>query len=114
MPINVRDLIWRIVRIPLLFVCLPFYEQKYLKGRWFDKCDVGWRWAIKGIFSQKLMGKNRRIPWPVSSEAYTDRNIEFDPDDLNNFQSPGTYFQCFSAKIIIGKGTIIGPNVGSL
>jgi len=40
------------------------------------------------------------------------RNIDFNIDDLNNFQSPGCYFQNFSAKIILGKGTYIAPNVG--
>jgi len=39
-------------------------------------------------------------------------NILFHPDDLNNFQSPGTYFQNLHAKIVIGKGSYIGPNVG--
>jgi len=33
-------------------------------------------------------------------------------DDLNNFQSPGTYFQNFKGKIILGRGCYIAPNVG--
>jgi acetyltransferase-like isoleucine patch superfamily enzyme len=40
------------------------------------------------------------------------RNIHFDPDDLNNFQTPGTYFQNFKGNIYIGKGSYIAPNVG--
>ena len=39
-------------------------------------------------------------------------NIEFDPDDLCNFQNSGIYFQNFSAKIILKKGCLISPNVG--
>ena len=39
-------------------------------------------------------------------------NIKFHPDDLNNFQSPGIYLQNFSAKIVLGRGTYIAPNVG--
>jgi len=39
-------------------------------------------------------------------------SIIFDVDDLNNFQSPGCYFQCNEGKIYIGKGTYIGPNTG--
>jgi acetyltransferase-like isoleucine patch superfamily enzyme len=39
-------------------------------------------------------------------------NISFHPDDLNNFQSPGTYIQNFKGKITIGHGSYIGPNVG--
>lgn len=33
-------------------------------------------------------------------------------DDLNNFQSPGVYFQNFKGKITIGHGSYIAPNVG--
>lgn len=36
----------------------------------------------------------------------------FHPDDINNFQGFGNYYQNFTAKIIIGKGTYIAPNVG--
>jgi acetyltransferase-like isoleucine patch superfamily enzyme len=39
-------------------------------------------------------------------------NISFHPDDLNNFQTFGCYFQCFSGSITIGRGTYIAPNVG--
>jgi acetyltransferase-like isoleucine patch superfamily enzyme len=39
-------------------------------------------------------------------------NISFHPDDLNNFQSPGTYIQNFKGKITIGYGSYIAPNVG--
>ena len=31
---------------------------------------------------------------------------------MNNFQGFGNYFQNFSAKIVIGRGTYIAPNVG--
>ncbi|MBQ9417656.1 MAG: hypothetical protein IJU19_03660 [Bacteroidales bacterium] len=39
------------------------------------------------------------------------QNIRFHPDDLNNFQSFGVYYQAF-APITIGRGTYIAPNVG--
>ena len=38
-------------------------------------------------------------------------NIVFHPDDLNNFQTTGNYFQAIG-KITIGHGTFIAPNVG--
>ena len=38
-------------------------------------------------------------------------NITFHPDDLNNFQTFGNYFQALG-KITIGHGTWIAPNVG--
>jgi acetyltransferase-like isoleucine patch superfamily enzyme len=40
------------------------------------------------------------------------QNIEFDMNNLNIFQTPGCYWQNHKAKIIIGKGCYIAPNVG--
>jgi len=61
-----------------------------------------------------LLGFNAHIPWPVSPfvRISDPKNIEFDPDDINNFQTYGTYFQNFSGRIVIGKGTYIAQNVG--
>jgi acetyltransferase-like isoleucine patch superfamily enzyme len=39
-------------------------------------------------------------------------NIDFHPDDLNNFQMGGTYFANPEGRVVIGRGTLIGPNVG--
>lgn len=36
----------------------------------------------------------------------------FDPDDMQNFQGPGNYFQGIDGKIIIGKGSMIAPGSG--
>ncbi|MEN6612824.1 MAG: acyltransferase [Armatimonadota bacterium] len=60
------------------------------------------------------MGFNRHVPWPVSPcimVAYP-RNIEFHPDDINNFQTIGCYFRASEAKIKIGRGSYIAPGVG--
>lgn len=38
--------------------------------------------------------------------------IEFSVNDLHIFQDSGIYFQAINAKIRIGEGTWIGPNVG--
>jgi acetyltransferase-like isoleucine patch superfamily enzyme len=87
----------------------------YLKGKHFKgvRCE-GWVWATGGFLFQKVFGFNRDVPWPVSPriQVYKWQNIEFDIEDLNNFQTFGTYFQALEAKIIIGKGTWIAPNVG--
>lgn len=98
----------------LLFICLQFYDKKYLRGKYFDRSWSGWSWAFRGILWQKILGFNRSVPWPVSSQirVLNWRNIEFDVDDINNFQSFGNYYQNFNAKITIGKGSFIGPNVG--
>lgn len=91
-----------------------FYDPKYLSGRWFDQTLMGWKWVLKDIIWQKIFGFNRSVPWPVSPfiRISNPAHLEFHPDDLNNFQSFGVYFQNFSATIKIGKGTYIAPNVG--
>ncbi|PNS36975.1 DapH/DapD/GlmU-related protein [Mesotoga sp. B105.6.4] len=91
-----------------------FYKRKYLSGKWFEESAAGWLWAWKGIWWQKIHKFNRNIPWPVSPQIRVSSavNIAFHPDDLNNFQGFGNYFQNFSAKIVMGRGTYIAPNVG--
>jgi len=37
--------------------------------------------------------------------------VRFHPDNLDNFQSPGCYFQC-GGPLSIGYGVYIAPNVG--
>lgn len=91
-----------------------FYNGKYLKGRHFDKSFIGLRWVLTGIWRQKILGFNRNVPWPCGYmvSISNPNNIHFHVDDLNNFQSPGTYFQNFSGKIILKRGCYIAPNVG--
>ena len=75
---------------------------------------IGWRWVTSCVLFQKIFGFNREVPWPVSPriQVFGWQNIEFDNDDLNNFQTLGTYFQAIGAKIRIGKNTWIASNVG--
>lgn len=91
-----------------------FFEDRYLRGRFFSDSLGGYAWAIRAIWSRNILRLAPRMPWPVSlgCTVSNPRNIEFDPDDLNNFQTTGTYFQCSDAKIYVGKGTYIAPNVG--
>lgn len=91
-----------------------FYDKKYLRGRWFDNSTKGWRWCWKDFFMQKIIGYNRHVPYPVShrNNMGVADHIIFDPDDMNNFQNFGCYFQAFDGYIYIGKGTYIAPNVG--
>jgi acetyltransferase-like isoleucine patch superfamily enzyme len=102
------------LRLILKFLFSLFYNKNYLKGKWFDEGFIGFKWCLKGIFYQKILRFNSNIPWPVSPfiKISNPNNIILDPDDLNNFQSFEIYFQNFSGKIYIGKGTYIGPNVG--
>lgn len=93
---------------------ITFYDKKYLVGKYFEKYGLGWTWVCKSIFSQKILGANRDVPWPVNSKIRINnyKTLKFHPDDMNNFQSFGIYFQSSDEKIILGKGSYIGPNVG--
>ncbi|MBN2569758.1 MAG: acyltransferase [Deltaproteobacteria bacterium] len=96
------------------FVGQIFFDGKYLKGKYFDNSLTGWRWVWRSIFTQKLFGFNRHIPWPVSPNIVilNAKNIQFHVDSIKNFQSFGCYFQNQDARIFLGKGVWIGPNVG--
>jgi hypothetical protein len=101
--------------IPILRIfCRLFFAERYLRGRHFDAAFTGWRWALRAVWQQKILGFNRSVPWPCAATARisTPQNVQFDVDDMNNFQAPGLYLQCFLAKIVLGKGTYLGPNVG--
>ncbi len=87
-----------------------FYPKKYLTGYYFDEKFMGFWWAIKGIPHRISSG----IPWPVHKNTIVSHkdNIQFHPDSLNAFQTPGCYFQNHDGKIIIGKNVHIAPNCG--
>ncbi|POP30946.1 acyltransferase [Lactonifactor longoviformis] len=91
------------------------YDSKYLSGRWFtaEQNYIGWNWVIKNGPNCHRRGTNLSCPWPASADSRIvgATNIEFHPDDLNNFQHFGCYFQG-KGRITIGKGTWIAPNVG--
>lgn len=94
------------------------YDEKYLQGRFFQGkmkglCSIGWKWVVDDYFSCKRMRISKKIPWPVSPRIHIicPENIVFHPDDLNNFQGMGNYYQAIGT-IEIGRGTYIAPNVG--
>ena len=100
------------------FVCTVFYNKKYLTGRWFEGklhglCASGWVWVTHDAVARILLRMNMEARFPVSPKIsmVLPENIQFDPDDLNNFQSSGIYYQAIGT-ITIGKGTYIAPNVG--
>lgn len=102
-----------ILPIIIIFAKL-FYSGKYIQGRHFESSFIGLRWVFRGIWRQKILGFNRNIPWPCGHAVHISNpnNIEFDANDLNNFQSPGIYLQNIDAKIFLKKGCYIAPNVG--
>jgi len=91
-----------------------FYEKKYLRGKWFQDgiYSLGIQWAARDIHSRIHTGRNLGIRWPVSPDIHVGNRINFDPDDLNNMQGFGCYFQTMDGTITIGKGTYIAVNVG--
>lgn len=100
---------------PLLMgVMMVFFDKKYISGRWFEEGLYGVLWGVQSIWQRNILrlGPPRPFPVALSCRISIPENIIFDPGDLNNFQSPGTYYQNFKGKIYIGKGAYIGPNVG--
>lgn len=94
------------------------YDRKYCTGRFFSRkyfgiFSSGWKIMYDDWRLCKKNRKNTNVPWPVnpSNHVAFPENIFFHPDDLNNFNGYGVYFQAYG-KIVIGHGTYIGPNVG--
>lgn len=97
-----------------LIIGRVFFDKHYLKSRWFTESFYGSKWIWRSIRHQFFGKENKNIPWPVSQYNTINGskdNIVFDCEDIDNFQGKGCYFQCFSAKIYIGKGTQIANNV---
>lgn len=102
-----------ILILRLIFV--PFYDAKYLRGRYFDESFTGWIWAAQGVFFQRILRRNPSARYPVSPSTCIDdpSNLIFDPNDLQNLMHTGCYFSnAHGGTIIIGSGTVIAPNVG--
>lgn len=100
---------------PVLKIVLSFFfEPKFLAGRYFDDKSIGYVWAFRTIWQRSILRLAPPLPFPAALTCRISRgeNIEFHQDDLNNFQSPGTYFQNLYGKIRIGRGSYIAANVG--
>lgn len=89
-----------------------FYEEKYLKGKYFEEKRIGFIWAFQGIKS-RIFGFNK-VPWPCGHNTIvgTPENIYFKQSSLNVFQMNGCYFQAHRGKIYIGENCEIAPNCG--
>jgi len=102
-----------VLKIFLRFFFSFLYSKEFLTGYYFDQKRLGWYWCFRSIPS-RLWGDNRKIKFPVHPRTIlsNDKNIAFDVDNLNIFQTPGCYWQNHNAKIHIGKGSFVAPNVG--
>jgi len=91
-----------------------FFDKDVLKGRYFDDTLIGYRWAFRSIWQRNILRLAPPLPFPaaLTCQVSNGSNIAFNPNDLNNFQTGGTYYQNFGASIKIGPGTYIAPNVG--
>lgn len=112
--IDLKNLIKKVIIILSKIIIPIFFDKNYLKGKYFDNSIIGWKWAWRSLLFQKILGSNRNIKFPVSHNIIISDsdNLIFDLNDINNFQTFGNYFQNFDAKIIIGSGSYIAPNVG--
>jgi len=106
-----KMLVAKYILLPFLGI---FFDRKYLKGRFFDHNMQGYGYAFRAFIGRNVLRLGPSFPCPVSIHCHISNleNITFDPEDINNFNSPGTYFQNFKGHITIGKGTYIAPNVG--
>ncbi|HMN13115.1 MAG TPA: acyltransferase [Bellilinea sp.] len=91
-----------------------FFERRYLTGRHFDQSFDGYLWGFRAIWQRNVLRLERPLPFPagLTCRVSNGAQIDFHPDDLNNFQSPGIYLQNFSGHIRLGRGCYMGPNVG--
>ena len=91
-----------------------YTNSKYFKGGKYGEFTArGWQWVVRDYRSCRKLNTNQDVLWPVSPmiKVICPENIEFHPDDINNFQGYGNYYQGYG-HIKIGKGTWIAPNVG--
>ena len=100
---------------PLILLALrAFYDKRYLTGRHFESGNSGIGYALRSVWTRNILRLATPYPFPAALGCTISRpsRIVFHPDDLNNFQTTGSYFQNLGADISIGKGTYIAPNVG--
>ncbi|WP_416392029.1 acyltransferase [Alloalcanivorax xenomutans] len=106
---------WGLFLKPLIiFVMGVFFEKEHLKGRFFNERLTGIKWGARCIWQRNILrlAPPTSIPVCLSFTISNCKNITFDADDLNNFQSPGVYLQNSRGHIFLGKGVYIAPNVG--
>lgn len=110
----IKNTFRRIISPVVIRIIAFFIDEKYLVGRYFSDNYIGYGWALKSIWYRSVLrlGKPSRLPVNLGCIVSNPDNIIFHPDDLHIFQVPGTYYQNFKAKIYIGKGSYIAPNVG--
>lgn len=95
------------------------YNKKYINSKWFRDgkyrfMSSGWRWVVIDNRQCRRAHVNLEAKYPVNAGCIISgnpANLHFHPDELNNLQGTGCYFQTFG-NITIGKGVYIACNVG--
>lgn len=95
-----------IIRSLILIVGSLFFERRYMD-------HIAGEYIIRGIIGKLCTFLPWDLPWPAHPCCRISpwQNIEFHPEDVRNFQMPGSHFGA-SGKITIGQGTYIARNVG--
>ena len=108
-----KKIVMRLAPFLLWFLGL-FFGREYLRGRHFEGSVAGFYWAFKALWIRNILRLAPPLPWPAALGCHVSNpnNLIFHPDNLDNFQSPGTYWQNFSARIYLGRGSYVAPNVG--
>ena len=107
------SLMWYYI-IAQVIICLHYDREKFVSGKWFKGgkwgkfTASGWKWVVNDYFACRKLHVNQNVKWPVSPDVriVTPQNIQFHPDDLNNFQIFGNYYQAFG-HISIGRVLIL-------
>jgi Hexapeptide repeat of succinyl-transferase len=110
---NIKVILNFLRPVLLVFFSL-FFEKKYLTGRYFDVKYAGILWGFRAIWQRNILRLAPPMPFPVAVGCVISNpnKIHFHPDDINNFQTNGSYFQNFLGEIFIGRGSFIASNVG--
>lgn len=104
----------RMLILILRAIFKAFYDGKFLHGFYFDEKKIGWYWAYKGLHNRVFDINARKVPWPINPRTIVSgaKNIHFELNSINVFQTPGCYWQAHDAQIYIGSECYVGPNVG--
>lgn len=120
MKVLVKNFYLFLVFLFAKLISLFLYDKKYLKNKWFKGQKYffdapGWMWIIRDFNGRLFLHVNNTVPFPISPfcKVIDFNNINCDPDSINIFQAPGSYFQAYkNGGIIIGRNVWIAPNVG--
>jgi acetyltransferase-like isoleucine patch superfamily enzyme len=114
MILKIKFIFKKILVFILFNIFSKFFDKKYLKGRYFERSLIGYKWCFQSIIFRILgFNKNIRYPFSINNRVDEPHNLIFDNNDLQNLMHFGCYFSNVNGgKIIIGKGTVIAPNCG--